>query len=62
VVGYDQGQDIAVLQLAGASGLETVPLGTSSAVTAGEKVLALGNAQGQGGTPAAATGVVTAVG
>jgi S1-C subfamily serine protease len=62
VVGYDQSEDIAVLQLAGASGLKTVTFNTSSAVTMGEKVLALGNAQGQGGTPAAATGVVTAVG
>ena len=62
VVGYDQGQDIAVLQLAAASGLTAVPLGTSSPVTVGERVLALGNAQGQGGTPAAAIGVVTAVG
>jgi len=62
VAGYDQSQDIAVLQLAGASGLKTVPLSTSSAVTVGEKMLALGNAQGQGGTPAAATGTVTALG
>ena len=61
VVGYDQGQDIAVLQLAAASGLTTVPLSTASAVTVGEKVLALGNAQGQGGTPAAATGTITAL-
>jgi S1-C subfamily serine protease len=62
VVGYDQGHDIAVLQLAAASGLTTVPLSSSPAVTVGEKVLALGNAQGQGGTPAAATGTVTALG
>jgi S1-C subfamily serine protease len=62
VVGYDQGQDIAVLRLAGASGLRTVSLSTSSAVTVGEKVLALGNAQGQGGTPAGATGTITALG
>ena len=61
VAGYDQSQDIAVLQLAAASGLKTVPLSTSSAVTVGEKVLTLGNAQGQGGTPAAATGTVTAL-
>jgi len=61
VAGYDQGQDIAVLQLAGASGLKAVPLSATSAVTAGETVLALGNAQGQGGTPAAATGTVTAL-
>jgi len=62
VTGYDQGQDIAVLQLAGASGLTTVPVSTSSAVIVGETVLALGNAQGQGGTPAAAAGTITALG
>ena len=62
VVGYDQGADIAVLQLAAASGLKTVSLSAASAVTVGEKVLALGNAQGQGGTPAVATGTITALG
>jgi len=35
VVGYDQGQDIAVLQLAAASGLKTVPLSTSEAGDSG---------------------------
>jgi len=62
VVGYDQSQDIAVLQLAAASALKTVPPSTASAATAGEKVLALGNAQGRGGTPAAAAGTITALG
>jgi len=62
VVGYDQSQDIAVLQLAGASGLKTVSLSAAPAATVGEKVLALGNAQGEGGTPAAATGTITALG
>jgi S1-C subfamily serine protease len=61
VVGYDQSQDIAVLRLAEASGLTTVSLAGSAAVKAGERVLALGNAEGQGGTPAAATGTVTAL-
>lgn len=61
VVGYDQSADIAVLRLKGASGLRTVSLADSAAVTVGEKVLALGNAQGKGGTPAAATGTVTAL-
>ena len=61
VVGYDQSQDIAVLRLAGASGLKTVALAGSAAVKAGEKVLALGNAEGKGGTPATATGTVTAL-
>jgi S1-C subfamily serine protease len=62
IVGYDQSQDIAVLKLAGATGLPTVSLATSATVRVGETVLALGNAQGKGGTPAAATGAVTALG
>jgi len=61
VVGYDQSQDIAVLRLEAASGLKTVSLAGSAAVKAGEKVLALGNAEGQGGAPAAATGTITAL-
>ncbi len=62
VAGYDQSLDIAVLRLTAASGLRTVSLGTSSPVQIGEKVLALGNAAGLGGTPAEATGTVTALG
>ena len=59
VVGYDQVADIAVLQAQGASGLKTVTPGVSSKVTVGETVIALGNAEGKGGTPAVATGTVT---
>ncbi len=59
VVGYDQTADIAVVQARGASGLKTVTLGTSSKVTVGEAVIALGNAEGKGGSPAVATGKVT---
>jgi S1-C subfamily serine protease len=59
VVGYDSSGDIAVLHLQGASGLRTVTLGNSSKVTVGEKVIALGNAGGKGGTPAVAAGKVT---
>jgi S1-C subfamily serine protease len=62
VVGYDLTGDVAVLQLQGASGLQTVPLGDSSTVAAGAKVTALGNAGGVGGTPRVASGSVTAVG
>jgi len=61
VVGYDRTHDVAVLQLAGASGLATVTLGNSSAVQVGESVAAVGNAGGAGGTPSYATGSVTAV-
>ena len=56
VVGYDQSRDIAVLQLQGASGLQTAALGDSSTAKVGDKVVALGNALGKGGTPAVAVG------
>jgi S1-C subfamily serine protease len=61
VVGYDKSHDVAVLQLANASGLNTVSL-SSSGVQGGQKVVALGNALGKGGTPSVATGKVTGTG
>jgi S1-C subfamily serine protease len=61
VVGYDKTRDVAVLQLVNASGLSTVSL-SSSGVQSGQKVVALGNALGKGGTPSVATGKVTATG
>jgi S1-C subfamily serine protease len=61
VVGYDSSHDVAVLQLAGASGLSTVQLGDSATVGAGQRVVAIGNAGGVGGTPSSAAGTVTAV-
>jgi S1-C subfamily serine protease len=61
VVGYDKTDDVAVLQLQGASGLTTVSFGNSSDVTTGETVVALGNAGGKGGTPSVAAGTVTAL-
>jgi len=62
VVGTDPTEDIAVLQLKGASGLTTIPLGDSSQVAVGDPIVALGNAGGVGGTPVVATGVVEATG
>jgi len=62
VVGYSDTDDVAVLQLQGASGLATVSIGSSSGVTTGQRIVALGNAEGRGGTPAVATGSVTALG
>jgi S1-C subfamily serine protease len=61
VVGYDASHDVAVLQLQGASGLTTASLGDSSSVQVGDAVVALGNAEGRGGTPSVAAGSVTAV-
>src|SRR5215813_13343490 len=48
VVGYNQSKDIAVLQLVGASGLQTVALGDSSTVKVGDKVVAVGKVAGLG--------------
>jgi S1-C subfamily serine protease len=61
VVGYDKTQDIAVLQLQGASGLKTAKIGDSSKATVGESVVAIGNAGGTGGTPSAAGGSIIAL-
>ncbi len=60
VLGYDVTQDIALIQLQGASGLRTVPLGDSSTVTVGDSVVAMGNAEGQNAIVPAA-GQVTAL-
>jgi S1-C subfamily serine protease len=53
VIGYDSIDDVALLQLTGASALATVSIGDSAQVRVGTQVLALGDAQGRGGvTPA----------
>lgn len=62
VVGYDHSHDVAVIQLQGASGLQTVTLGDSGSTSPGQKVVALGNALGKGGTPAVATGHIASLG
>jgi hypothetical protein len=61
VVGYDRSRDIALIQLNGASGLATAQLGDSAKVTVGQKVIAIGNAGGVGGTPSEARGAVVAL-
>lgn len=63
VVGVDATQDIALLQLVGAPrNLPYVRLGNSAAVQIGTTVVAIGNALGLGGKPAAISGTITAVG
>ena len=51
VVGYDRSHDVAVLQLQGASGLQTVNLGDSSSAAVGQKVVALGQRRRHGRHP-----------
>jgi S1-C subfamily serine protease len=61
VLGYDRGHDLAVIHLQGASKLRTAAIGDSSKVSVGDGIVAVGNAGGRGGTPAAVSGTVTAL-
>jgi S1-C subfamily serine protease len=61
VLGYDKTHDVALLQLQGASNLQTAKLASSGA-SVGQAVVAIGNAGGTGGTPTSAGGSVTALG
>jgi S1-C subfamily serine protease len=61
VLGYDVSQDVALLQIKGAAALKPVAVGDSSQVTLGTKVLAFGNAQGRGGVPAVAPGIINSL-
>jgi len=62
VLGTDVSDDLALLQLTGASHLRTISTANSSAVFVGQSVVALGNAGGTGGIPSVATGDVVALG
>lgn len=57
-LGYDTAYDVAVIQLIGAHGLRTVPIGNSAAVKAGDTVIAIGNAFGAN-RAAASAGTIT---
>jgi S1-C subfamily serine protease len=61
VIGYDSTDDVALLQLVGASGLKTITLSDSAKAKVGEAVLALGNAGGRGGLPSTAQGTIQAL-
>lgn len=59
VVGYDDSADVAVLQLQDASDLTPVDLDRDAQVAVGDEIVAVGNANGDGGAASAAAGVVT---
>jgi S1-C subfamily serine protease len=61
VLGTAPTQDVALLQLQGASGLKTISIGDPSKVSPGDPVVAIGNALGKGGTPAVSAGTISAV-
>lgn len=58
VVGYDKADDIALIRLHGAAGLQTVPVGNSSQVQVGQWTVTEGNANGRN-IIAETTGTVT---
>lgn len=62
VIGYDAIDDVALVQLVGASNLPTVPIGNSSNLSVGNTITVLGNALGKGGTPAQVSGTVAQIG
>ncbi|HEY7050993.1 MAG TPA: trypsin-like peptidase domain-containing protein [Mycobacterium sp.] len=49
LLGYDRTNDIAVIQLLGARGLPTAPIGDANQIKIGEPVVSLGNASRSGG-------------
>jgi S1-C subfamily serine protease len=61
VLGYDAASDVALLQLTGSLRLSPAVIATSTELTIGEAVIAVGNAGGRGGRPMAAKGTVTAL-
>src|SRR5487761_957282 len=61
VIGTDATDDVALLQLIGATNLTPVPLGNSNTVRVGDAVVALGNADGQDGPPTVVSGKVTSL-
>ncbi len=62
VVGVDPSDDVALLQLVGASGLETITTDESKTPASGEPVVAIGNAGGRGGAPSVVAGSVIGLG
>jgi S1-C subfamily serine protease len=61
VAGYSVPADVALLKLKGAAGLTTARTGNSATVKVGQRVSAVGNAGGVGGSPRVSTGRVTAL-
>jgi S1-C subfamily serine protease len=59
VVGVDPTDDVALLQLEGASDLPTVSIASASTLSAGQDVIAIGNALGLGGAPSVTQGTIS---
>ena len=62
-MGRDPANDVALLQIKGASGLVPVTIGNSDKVVVGDAAVAIGNALGlAAGTPTVTSGIISALG
>jgi S1-C subfamily serine protease len=61
VVGYDAAHDVALLKISEPAGLRPVAVGNSDQIKVGTPVVVLGNAEGQGGLPRAAAGIINSL-
>jgi putative serine protease PepD len=61
IVGTDAREDLALLRIRDASGLQAATLGDSSTVKVGDDVIAIGNALGLRGSPSVTRGIVSAL-
>ncbi len=62
LLGYDRTEDVALIQLLGAGGLPTAPIGDSNQLSVGEPVVSIGNANGNGKPLSREQGTVTTLG
>jgi putative serine protease PepD len=60
VVNANSTEDLAVIKISGVSGLTAATFANSSTVAVGDSVLAIGNAEGYGGTPTVTEGIISA--
>ena len=62
IVGINASEDLAVIQIAGVSGLTPATFANSDTAAVGDSVLAVGNALGYGGAPSVTEGILSAKG
>jgi serine protease Do len=62
LLGFDRTEDVAVIQLLGAGGLPTAPIGDSNQVSVGDPVVSLGNANSNGRPVSQEVGRVASLG
>jgi S1-C subfamily serine protease len=60
VVNANSSKDLAVVKITGATGLVAATFASSASVAVGDSVLAIGNAEGYGGSPTVTEGIISA--